>query len=240
MGSKRVHLTSEILKLRRREKDSETSIAGGGTALLATPQHALDGPEHLEATETDQKLATAAHSGLLPPLSGDATDALRGDGSWGALLTGSFLTTSFGGQDDISTVAASGSAETLDLADGNWHDLTLTADCTITLTGATAGVGCSMLVLLRQDGTGGRTVTWPGSVSWPGGAAPVLADGAGDVTLVSLLTLDGGTNWFGAFPGSGGGNDAGHREVLMTTGIADPPDPLLSSDGSDWLYGTVT
>ena len=30
------------------------------------------------------------------------------------------------------------------------------------------------------------------------------------------------------------------REVLMATGVTDPPDPLVSSDGADWLYGEVT
>ncbi len=59
-------------------------------------------------------------------------------------------------------MAASGSTETLDLATGNVHDVTLTANCTLTLTGATAGVACDMAILLRQDGTGSWTVTWPG------------------------------------------------------------------------------
>ena len=32
---------------------------------------------------------------------------------------------------------------------------------------------------------------------------------------------------------------AARYEVLMATGLADPPDPVSSSDGLDWLYGVA-
>lgn len=104
--------------------------------------------------------------------------------------------TTDGGQDVVEVHSAAGSTETLDLAAGNVHDVTLTADCTLTLAGATAGVECSMSVLLRQ-GTGAPwTVTWPGSVEWVGGTAPVLETAEDAWNWVSLTTLDGGTVWF--------------------------------------------
>jgi hypothetical protein len=52
---------------------------------------------------------------------------------------GDFLTADDGAGDILSTVAASGAAETIDLADGNVHDVTLTDDCTFTFTGAGRG-----------------------------------------------------------------------------------------------------
>ena len=115
-----------------------------------------------------------------------------------------FVTVNDGGKETVSTVAASGATETLDLADGNVHDLTLTADCTLTFAGATAGVGCSFTLLLRQDGTGGWTATWPGSVVWPGGTAPTLDETASTVAILTFFTLDGGTVWYGFPTGSGG------------------------------------
>jgi hypothetical protein len=75
--------------------------------------------------------------------------------------------------------------------------ITLTGNCTFTLTGATSGLVGTLQLVLTQDGTGGRTVTWPGSVQWPSGAAPALPSAAGAVERVTLTTYDGGTTWYG-------------------------------------------
>lgn len=80
--SKQRYIVKEIQRLGRAAADAAIPTAIGGGTLLATPQHALDGPEHTAATATDQKLATTGHSGLLPPLSGDGADRLAGDGTW--------------------------------------------------------------------------------------------------------------------------------------------------------------
>jgi hypothetical protein len=120
-----------------------------------------------------------------------------------------YLRTTLGGRDTVELHAAAGSTETLDLTNGNIHDVTLTANCTLTLSGATNGVGCSMLVLVRQPPSGGPwAVTWPGSVSWVGGSAPTLETAANAWNLVYLITLDGGTVWFGEGAGTGGGGGA--------------------------------
>jgi hypothetical protein len=60
-----------------------SNSSGGGTGGGIVGTHALDGPEHSEATETDRLLATIDHAGLIGPLSGDATQAWLGDGTWG-------------------------------------------------------------------------------------------------------------------------------------------------------------
>ena len=60
----------------------------GGSVSLETPQHDLDGAEHREATGIDALLATVDHSGLMPPITGDATDSLRGDLTWAPTTTG--------------------------------------------------------------------------------------------------------------------------------------------------------
>lgn len=111
-----------------------------------------------------------------------------------------YVTDTYGGQEVVNTVAATGAAETLP-ATANVHDLTLTADCTLTLPTLTSGKACAITVILRQDGTGSRLVTWPGSVSWVSGSAPTLKTAAAAVDVVTLFTLDGGTSWGGAAVG---------------------------------------
>ena len=108
-----------------------------------------------------------------------------------------------GGGETFHDNGSSSTAATLDLALGNVHKLTLTANCTITLTGPATGAYRSMLILLFQDGTGSRTVTWPGSVKWGTAGTPTLSTGAGKMDKILLDTVDGGTNWYGSL-GPGG------------------------------------
>jgi hypothetical protein len=98
----------------------------------------------------------------------------------------------------LANPAASG-AVNLALNLGRLHDLTLTGNVTLSFSGAGAGGGEFRLVL-RQDATGGRAVTWPASVKWPGGAAPALGAAAGAVSLLRFVTPDGAT-WFGVAEG---------------------------------------
>ncbi len=122
----------------------------------------------------------------------------------GAEAVLAYVTPAYGGQETLSIGTASGTAFTIDIADGNVHDLTLGSDCTLTFTGATANVACSFTMLLRQDGTGGWEVTWPAELEWSGGTAPTLDTTASTVTALAFFTVDGGTSWYG-FAGSGGG-----------------------------------
>lgn len=94
-----------------------------------------------------------------------------------------------------------GATETFDAAVG-WHSATLNANCTLTLTGATTGLVAALVLELHQDATGSRLVTWPASVVWPGGSAPMLATAANAVDVITLFSRDGGTTWYG-FPTGG-------------------------------------
>jgi len=94
-----------------------------------------------------------------------------------------------------------GATETFDALTG-WHSATLDANCTFTFTGATSGLVAAMVLELTQDATGSRTVTWPGSVVWPGGAAPTLSTAAAAVDVLTFFSRDGGTTWYGFPTGS--------------------------------------
>ena len=98
--------------------------------------------------------------------------------------------------------ATSGSTDTIDLTDGNVHNVTLTANCTFTFSNPPAsGTSGSFTLFLNQDGTGSRTATWPGSVKWAGGTAPTLTTTASRTDILVFTTIDAGTIWYGAVSG---------------------------------------
>lgn len=98
--------------------------------------------------------------------------------------------------EEVAT-ANTGTAYTIDLAGGSVQILTLTGNCTFTFPTATAGRGLTLL--LKQDGTGSRTVTWPAAVKWPAGTAPTITATASKLDKY-VFTAD-GTNWYGSNAG---------------------------------------
>ena len=99
--------------------------------------------------------------------------------------------------------ADSGDAYTINLAYGNIVELTLTANCTITFSNPpAAGKAGSMTLVLHQDGSGSKTITWPASVKWPSATSPTLTTGESKVDIVQLFTTDGGTTWRGFLAGA--------------------------------------
>lgn len=97
--------------------------------------------------------------------------------------------------ENVNAVPTSGTAQTIpDVSTATVNRITLTGNCTLTF--PTAAAGKSFTVVLVQDGTGSRTVTWPGTVLWPGAATPVLTTTAAKRDVFSFLCAD-GTNWIG-------------------------------------------
>jgi hypothetical protein len=87
----------------------------------------------------------------------------------------------------------SGAAKTVDWRNGQKQKVVMTAVCTFTFT-APPGVG-NFIFKIVQDGTGGWTAVWPGSVKWIGAVPPTLSAAAGAVDIVSFY-FD-GTDYFG-------------------------------------------
>jgi len=87
----------------------------------------------------------------------------------------------------------SGAADTIDWTVGNKQKSTLTGNCTYTFT-APSGP-CNLVLKVVQDGTGSRTVTWPGTVKWSGGTAPTLTTSADAIDIITFY-YD-GTNYYG-------------------------------------------
>jgi len=88
--------------------------------------------------------------------------------------------------------ANTSTAITVSLANGTVQNLTLTGNATITM--PTAVAGKSFIIILSQDGTGSRTVTWS-TVSWPSATAPTITTTASKKDIYSFFSD--GTNWYG-------------------------------------------
>ncbi len=90
---------------------------------------------------------------------------------------------------------------TVDCATGTIFDFTLDQNTTIAFSNvpATVGKAISITLLLRQNGTGNFSVSWPGSVVWSGGIAPTITATPNKMDIISLLTVDNGTTWYGNY-----------------------------------------
>lgn len=100
------------------------------------------------------------------------------------------------------TTANSSTSYTIDLENGNVFNITLTGNCTFTFSNPPAsGKAGAFTLILHQDGTGSRTVTWPASVDWDYAIAPTLTTTASTVDILTFMTIDGGTTWWGFVAG---------------------------------------
>ena len=104
--------------------------------------------------------------------------------------------------EDTDTDTDSTAAHTIDLVNGTVHALTLDENCTLTFSNpAATGRASSFTLILTQDSTGSRTVTWPVSVDWAAATAPTLTTAAAGVDILTFFTIDGGTTWYGFVAG---------------------------------------
>lgn len=107
--------------------------------------------------------------------------------------------------DSIDTVVAKprqkhqpvtwGATSTLDLSLAHVFTATNTAISTIAFTNVPSNASFVRLGLILTNG-GANAITWPASVVWLAGIAPRFK--AAGVDIVELVTVDGGTTWYGA------------------------------------------
>lgn len=98
--------------------------------------------------------------------------------------------------------AGSAVAITVDGTQATTQVITMTGNTTVTLgTGSPSSGAFFSNLVLKQDATGSRTVTWPAAILWGDGTPPVLSTAANAVNRVQLLWD--GVEWSGALlPGS--------------------------------------
>lgn len=95
------------------------------------------------------------------------------------------------------TADSDGSTVTFDMTSSNVHAVTLAGNRTLAVSNVSSGQ--SFIVILRQDGTGSRTVTWWSSIVWVGAAAPTLTTTASRWDIFAFI-YD-GTRYYGSIVG---------------------------------------
>ena len=133
-------------------------------------------------------ITTADSSGNLE-LQNNGTTAL-------SLQSGKVINPSVTNYTETAYTANTSTAITVSLSNGTVQILTLTGNCTLTM--PTAGAGKSFIILLRQDATGSRTITWS-TVNWAGGTAPTITATASKQDIYSFFSD--GTSWYGVTVG---------------------------------------
>jgi len=95
---------------------------------------------------------------------------------------------------DVNAIGSVSGAQTINLAlsDSHYSTITLTGNVTFTFSNPpSSGKEMSFVIDILQDGIGGHTVTWPGSVR----KDPTVGSGVNARTVVVGSTVDGGTNY---------------------------------------------
>lgn len=99
-------------------------------------------------------------------------------------------------------VSASSSTLNIDLSRG-WH-VRLALGATVTTFTVSnhpaAGIICRLTIDITSSGAYNIT-DWPGTTTWPGGYAPTITSGAGNLDTIILTSADGGTNFRGFVAG---------------------------------------
>lgn len=166
------------------------SGVSGKPSTFTPSEHTHTAAQVSDSTSVGRAVLTATDTA--------AARAVIGAGVGDVTLTGNQSisgkkTFTFGSQVDAGS---SGTAVTVSFTNGQKQKLSLTGNAAITLA-FPAGVGNYQLIL-HQDATGGRTVTWPGVSLWVGGATqPAINTAANGYTLVSVY-WDGTAVWLGA------------------------------------------
>jgi hypothetical protein len=176
--------------------DASGARSNLGLGSLATLS-SITSSQITDGTITDTDIATANKDGTagtasLRTLGTGAAQAAAGNHTHSA-----YVGVTGGGGETVNTQSSASGSVTLNLANGNVFDLTATGNISsLTLSGATNGVACSFSLIIRQDGTGSRTVAWMSGVKWPGGVAPVISTAANRVDIFTGFTVDGGSTVF--------------------------------------------
>lgn len=175
---------------------SAVSFSAGTKDVFCTAPASLVsgalGP-YADTTALESAKPAASNGGRVALVGASAPYApYMSDGTtWGSL--------SQSGGDPYVAIATSGTSQSINIGSAGVVDITLTANCTLSFTGAISGSAFSLRLIVRQDSTGSRSITWPASTKWTLGAAPTLSTPANSIDEVVLMTYDGGTTFFGDF-----------------------------------------
>lgn len=93
----------------------------------------------------------------------------------------------------VSNLSVSSGNVALDCSLGDYFKLAPTANVT-SWTISNVPPACSLMIEFTQDSTA-RTVAWPSSFKWAGGAASAVSNVSGAKDVLAMTTFDGGATW---------------------------------------------
>ena len=94
----------------------------------------------------------------------------------------------------VVKITSSGAQQVLDMLSGEVFEITLTANCDFTLSNVPQVT--SFGLILHQDGSGGRNVTWSFPVAWPSSANPNISTQPNASAQFTFLTTQKGSIWY--------------------------------------------
>lgn len=179
-----------------------TDIVSGGnyasSLTLGAALPVLSGGTGVTTSTGSGNVVLSTSPTLVTPLLGTPTSGVLTNCTGGPTLTNAtFVTPTVTGYTETPYSANSGSAITLNLANGTLQIITLNA-ATPTITLPAAVSGKSFLLFLKQDATGSRIPTWV-TATWPSASAPTLTTTASRMDVISFVSD--GTKWYGAAGG---------------------------------------
>ena len=127
-----------------------------------------------------------------------ASDTLKmQDGAGTDIVTVSTNKVAYGKgiSEEAVTVTQGSGTVTLDLAQGNFFEFTLTENVTgWTFSNlATSGTASSWIIKITQHASSAKTVAYPAAIKWAGGTDHVMSTATGSIDIVSMFTIDSGT-----------------------------------------------
>lgn len=181
---------------------SATQIYTAGTGLtLSSTEFSLTTPVALANGGTGSTTASGARTNL--GLGTIATQAANNVAITGGTISGinTFSNSKIERyREDVTASTISSTSHTLDLATANIFELTMNSSITsLTISNPpSSGEAYSFTVIVKQDGTGSRTISWPASVKFPNASTPTLTTTPNKVDILNFITTDGGTTYYGA------------------------------------------
>jgi len=137
-----------------------------------------------------------------------ASDSLKlQDGAGADIVTVSTNKVAYGKgiSEEAVTVTQGSGTVTLDLAQGNFFEFTLTENVTgWTFSNlASSGTASSWIIKITQHASSAKTVAYPAAIKWAGGTDHVMSTATGSIDIVSMFTIDSGTAIYANIVGKG-------------------------------------
>ena len=100
-------------------------------------------------------------------------------------------------RDSVTAVSATG-ATNIDLSLGNSFVVTMNGTATFSFINPPSGTDITSFTIITVNSAGGYAISWPGSVTWSGGATPTRTTTSAKQDAYTFFTRDGGTTYVGS------------------------------------------